>query len=1220
MKKRLFSLALALVMCLSLLPAAAFAATHEEKLQYSRIIEYDEDGDCIGVAGVHAPIKGVLKVPEEVDGLPVKVIAWDALSGQTGMTGIELPESIVEIDRGAFQGCTGLTEIALPSRIWKLGDSAFEGCTALKTVSLQPGIRECGEDCWKGTPWYDSFPAGIGCQDGYLICAKGDDLGAVTVPEGIHTILPGVMKDNLSLTSLSLPSSLQRIGRDAFSGCANLTEVQGMEYAAVMDYRAFYKSGLQGEIRLSPDMKSVPDDAFGFCKEVTGVQLPAGLKSVGNGAFAWCEKLTGAVLPQGLEYVGYQAFYANDLKAITIPASVGKVAEMAFANNRDLLEIHAQGLPEELGRNAFKYTGWMDAQENGPVYLGNWLVDFNGWMDRDYDLVIRPGTKIMPQRYADGNDDLGSVTIPNSLTEVPKEAFENCSSLHSVTIEPGVKKLAGNAFCGCSALTTFTMPDTITEMEGSVFRKCQGLKEIYFSENVTTIPIGTFSYCSSLEKVVLSDKLEILEPYSFEHCTGLPTMHFGPKLSRIGWRSFEGCTGLKTLHFAGPAPTMESSCFSDVQAEIHYNATDPTWDTELVPNWAEGQLTWAPETPKGALPATKLTVDMGENGVDLQWNPVSGADHYEIWSTYNRELPYTKIGESRTTSYTHTKAHPGSAYRYRVRAMAANGQPGVSSDIQLIEVSMAAPKVTGTIDPATGIPTVQWNDVPGADRYHVIIHSATMGTYVEDTVIRGTKYVHKTALPGSSYTYYIYAVNEDGGEGPSGMLYLDTPLPKTEVRVALNSNGQPVVSWDDVDFAEGYEVRIQRDGGEPQILQVQDTTLTHWATRKGTYSYQVRAVKENGQENGPWSDPQSIRVTRTEGPAPQVEVSCRPSTGKPVLQWTEVPGAVGYEVERRVGSGAFALLYTARGTSLTNGSAKAGTGYGYRVRALAEDGATGAWSEIVTAVCTLAQPDVTVTSRSDGKPVLTWDKIDGAVKYEIYFSANGGDFQRLTAVSGTKLNHTSAKADTTYAYQVRALADNSAADGVWSEAVTFTVKEQSLTAPTLTATNKRTTGKPYLKWDKVDGAEKYEVYRAASKDGKYSRLWSGSGTALTNGSAKTGTTYYYKVRAVAADGTQGPFSAIKTRTCDLPCPDVKATTRSDGKPVLTWKKIDGAVKYEVYRSTDGGDFSRLTTVKGTKLTNTSAKRGHTYTYKVKAIASRSAANSNYSYTDTVKVK
>ena len=170
------------------------------------------------------------------------------------------------------------------------------------------------------------------------------------------------------------------------------------------------------------------------------------------------------------------------------------------------------------------------------------------------------------------------------------------------------------------------------------------------------------------------------------------------------------------------------------------------------------------------------------------------------------------------------------------------------------------------------------------------------------------------------------------------------------------------------------------------------------------------------------------------------------------------------------------------------------------------------------------------------------------------------------------------------------------------------------------ATIKASTGKPYLKWVTVDGAAKCEILVATSKSGPYKHLFTSPGTTLKHGSAKAGTTYYYKIRAISADGTLGELSGYKIRTCDLARPDVKLSTRSDGKPVLTWKAIPGAVKYDVYCSVDGGGFTRLLSVKNPKFTHSSSKSGHTYRYRVKAIAKRSTANSAYSYYDTITVK
>ena len=532
-------------------------------------------------------------------------------------------------------------------------------------------------------------------------------------------------------------------------------------------------------------------------------------------------------------------------------------------------------------------------------------------------------------------------------------------------------------------------------------------------------------------------------------------------------------------------------------------------------------------------------------------------------------------------------------------------------------------------------PTIYWDLVEGAIGYEI----SDNFNWSDEREISGMipANADSTLMADAEVGHHEYRVRAIAGDDAlssdwSDPVSVNVPehverLAIPRVSVSINEDGKPFLSWGKVGGAVLYEVRFSENGGSFQTMDKSShNTLTHSDAKVGsTYTYQVRSIGSTSDKNSDWST--SVTITVPEPRPPELtapdnfSIRTNPATGKPQIQWNAVEGAVEYEIYiQKDGEGDFQLFCTAKGTKVNHSSAKPGDTNCYKVRAVGADGTRGPWSIVGCSTCTTGQPVVTVSARSDGKPVLTWDKINDAVKYEVCYSTNGGDYEPLATVSGTKLNHTSAKPGNTYTYIVSALSGLGYGDSDWSEEVTFTVKAQSLTAPALTASNKRTTGKPYLKWDKVDGAAKYEVYRATSKNGEFTRLWSGSGTALTNGSAKAGTTYYYKVRAVAADGTKGPWSEIRTRTCDLAQPDVKVTTRSDGKPVLTWQKVSGAVKYEVYRRVDGGEFTRLSTVKGTKLTNGSAKAGHTYTYKVRAIAKKSAANSSYSYYDTITVK
>ena len=168
--------------------------------------------------------------------------------------------------------------------------------------------------------------------------------------------------------------------------------------------------------------------------------------------------------------------------------------------------------------------------------------------------------------------------------------------------------------------------------------------------------------------------------------------------------------------------------------------------------------------------------------------------------------------------------------------------------------------------------------------------------------------------------------------------------------------------------------------------------------------------------------------------------------------------------------------------------------------------------------------------------------------------------------------------------------------------------EAPLPAPTVTSATDPASGKIMLKWAAVKNAEKYEVYRSLTKYGPFVKMTSTDGTGCTDTSAKAGYTYYYKVRAVTADGTKGDYSSVVYRTCDCAAPVVKGGNNAfTGKVTLTWDKVSGAKEYVVYRANySNGTYTKMFTTKNTSYTNTTANAGYTYYYKVKAISYKTA--------------
>ena len=254
-----------------------------------------------------------------------------------------------------------------------------------------------------------------------------------------------------------------------------------------------------------------------------------------------------------------------------------------------------------------------------------------------------------------------------------------------------------------------------------------------------------------------------------------------------------------------------------------------------------------------------------------------------------------------------------------------------------------------------------------------------------------------------------------------------------------------------------------------------------------------------------------------------------------------------------------------------------------------------------------AAPSVTGGNDSQGRPTLKWKAVSGAAKYEVYRArSKDGDYIKYATVTGTSYTNTSyIENGNTYYYKVRALKSDGTA-GAWSSIVAVTYK-QTLSAPAVTGGNDAQ-GRPTLTWNAVSGAAKYEVYRARSKDGTYTKYSTTTGTAYTNSSYLTsGATYYYKVRALDANGNAGPYSAVVSVTCrlKLTAPSVTGGNDAQGRPTLKWNAVTGAAKYEVYRARSlNGDYVKYSTVTGTSYTNTSyLANGTTYYYKVRALGS-----------------
>lgn len=163
-----------------------------------------------------------------------------------------------------------------------------------------------------------------------------------------------------------------------------------------------------------------------------------------------------------------------------------------------------------------------------------------------------------------------------------------------------------------------------------------------------------------------------------------------------------------------------------------------------------------------------------------------------------------------------------------------------------------------------------------------------------------------------------------------------------------------------------------------------------------------------------------------------------------------------------------------------------------------------------------------------------------------------------------------------------------------------------------------------VSWSKVSGAAGYEVYRSAKKTGVYSKLrtLSASSFRYLDMGRKTGTAYYYKVRAYKAGNLRGDYSAAASAKALLSKPTgLKAKAAGSGKVSLSWKKVRGASGYTVYQSTGKkGGYKAVCAARSASAHLSKLKKAKTYGFKVRAYRTISGKKVYGAYSSAVSCR
>ena len=857
-------------------------------------------------------------------------------------------------------------------------------------------------------------------------------------------------------------------------------------------------------------------------------------------------------------------------------------------------------------------------------------------------VVIGEGVKSISDNAFHYYENLRSVSLPSTLTSIGEAAFWACSSLQSITLPNNLTHIGLNAFRACHSLTQVLIPASVTNIDGSAFECCTGLTDVVFEGNSLEFGSGaTFYDCTSLKNVFFNGTRADWTASRGSSGSVLPAaaqIYYKNDLissGTCGDNSSGNNTQWKLTKAGTLIITVGTGCTEGGIADFAYGKAP--WYQDIYDSGIRcliigsgiktiGSYAFADCTDLAEIIVPDGVISIG-NGAFLQ---NSGAKRVVLPPS----TVYIGHGALRDCS-----------------ALTSVSLPDSMSNRLFLDMFEGCTNLK-SVDIPDGITDIYEGDLASCPNWTDIYYDNwgrvwnRVVSNVRDSIpdrmnVHFKDNIYDSGSCGENVTWTLTA---DGtltisGTGAMTDYTYDSRSPwyscRTYIKRVVMQQGVTSIGdhafWDcsgltSVTIPDG----VTSIGGDAfsGCTALTSVTIPGSVTSIDGYAFSGCDSLTDVYYAGTAADWAKISISEGNEDLLAAALHCKPtpltapsvtggndSQGRPTLKWNTVTGAAKYEVYRaRSMNGDYIKYSTQTSTGYTNSAyLTSGSTYYYKVRALDANGTAGPWSDVVAVTCRLGltAPSVTGGNDSQGRPTLKWNAVTGAAKYEVYRArSKDGDYIKYS--TQTSIGYTNSAyltSGNTYYYKVRALDANGTA-GPWSDVVAVTCR-LGLTAPSVTGGND-SQGRPTLKWDKVAGAAKYEVYRARSLNGDYIKYSTVTGTSYTNISyIENGSTYYYKVRALDANGTAGPWSDVVAVTCrlGLTAPSVTGGNDSQGRPTLKWNTVTGAAKYEVYRARSmNGDYIKYSTVTGTSYTNTSyIENGNTYYYKVRALDANGTA-------------
>lgn len=479
------------------------------------------------------------------------------LSLDTSITSIVISDVAVErICENAFYRNSKVTKIVVPNTVTEIENGAFSGCTAVTDVEL-PFIGNT-----------------LDSTSGFKTVFNEATTNIVNIKINQGTkVIEGAFKNLKAVKKIELPNTIKVVASSAFEECSFLEVITNLPTNLERIYSSTFKGckELKADIILSlinDNLKVIDKLAFANCQQLTEITIPDNVISLGAGVFNGCSKLKSISLP----YIGTgYTFEVNSNKEI-IKKDFNEKTTFGYIFNEDetstsnsalfsLKEVEIRGnynLPDAAfsgSSNIEKLTLCEEIQK-----IGN--EAFSGCSSLK-EINLPTSLISLGSSAFQGSKSLTKVELPSGITELKDSTFKDCSSLKEIDITY-VSKLGKYVFYSVNVELTITIDTTINQNYQVID------KSLYTSddENGRCDLIYYLPKVKNEDSFEVNDKVKVIKEGAFVTCSSLNTLVIPTSVETIETGALSNCTKIKnlTIPFIGNTKDNASASFKDIFA------------------------------------------------------------------------------------------------------------------------------------------------------------------------------------------------------------------------------------------------------------------------------------------------------------------------------------------------------------------------------------------------------------------------------------------------------------------------------------------------------------------------------------------------------------------------------------------------------------------------------------------------------------------------------